>query len=287
MPEENSTQSGWSNGTGSNSSGPGSASRSSHSTASGSASRSGVGTWTTAVTVGRPARISATSARRSMSLLAVAVAGDRQQHLGFDLRRSGRSRCGRRTRARTRPRSRRGSRWPGTPPASRGCSAGRRRPGRRGRPQPLQARRARATCSRSSPKVSSKGARVCERASTATSRDVVVGAEHVLGVVEARAREPLGARHLARAEHALVGRVRAHAEEVPQRAPEALEVGHRPREQLVVAGEVAAARVAQPLEIAPELGGLAHVGGRRPHHRSGRRPRLVAGHSLWHIGKFF
>ena len=52
--------------------------------------------------------------------------------------------------------------------------------------------------------------------------DVLVAADHVLGAVDQGAREPLGAGHLPRAEHALVRRVRADLEEVPDRAPEAL-----------------------------------------------------------------
>ena len=74
---------------------------------------------------------------------------------------------------------------------------------------------------------------------------VVVAAEHVLGEVQPRAREPLRARHLPRAEHALVRRVRADLEEVPERRPEALEVGDRPAPERVVVREVeAAARAA-------------------------------------------
>ena len=83
--------------------------------------------------------------------------------------RSGRSRCGGRTPARRSPRSRPGSPWPRN--ATRvsgmlGRYATTRSPG----PIPRRCRpaRARATCSRSSPKVRSKSSRVCDRASTAT-----------------------------------------------------------------------------------------------------------------------
>ena len=105
---------------------------------------------------------------------------------------------------------------------------------------------------------------------------VLVGPQRVLGVVQPRAGEPLGAGHLARAEHALVGRVRAHAEEVPDRAPEALEVVDRPSPQRVVVGEVAPALVAQPVQVAPDLGRLAHVRGRGPEHVAdhGRHVRM-------------
>ena len=94
--------------------------------------------------------------------------------------------------------------------------------------------------------------------------DVLVPAEHVLGVVQPRAREPLGAGHLARSEHPLVGCVRADLVEVPDRRPERLEIGDRPAPELLVAGEVEAALAAQPLEIAAELEALARVRGRLP-----------------------
>jgi hypothetical protein len=89
-------------------------------------------------------------------------------------------------------------------------------------------------------------------------------AEHVLGVVEARAGEP------ARAGHGVVGQDtigpgrRADAIEVPDRAPEALEIVDRPAPQRVVVVEAPPALVAQPVEEPPELGGFADVGGRRP-----------------------
>ena len=71
--------------------------------------------------------------------------------------------------------------------------------------------------------------------------DVLVSAEHVLGVVQPSSREPLGAGHLARAEHPLVGCMRANVVEVPDRRPERLEIGDRPAPGLLVAGEVEAA----------------------------------------------
>ena len=46
--------------------------------------------------------------------------------------------------------------------------------------------------------------------------EILVAADHVLCVVESRAREPLGAGHPIRPEHALVGCVRADLEEVPE-----------------------------------------------------------------------
>ena len=65
VPDENSTNSGWSNATGSNASGPGSASSSSHEIASGTTC-SPYGTCTTWRSVGRAARTVATSSRRSI-----------------------------------------------------------------------------------------------------------------------------------------------------------------------------------------------------------------------------
>ena len=61
--------------------------------------------------------------------------------------------------------------------------------------------------------------------------------EEPLGVAQRGAREPLGARHVAAAEHALVGRV--DLEPLPQRAPEPLDVLDRPAPQLVVRREPA------------------------------------------------
>ena len=71
---------------------------------------------------------------------AVAVAGDGQQHRRLDLAEPVDRPSGRRTRARRTPRPRPGWRWPGTRPRSPGCWAGRRPPGRRGRPRAAAAR---------------------------------------------------------------------------------------------------------------------------------------------------
>ena len=97
---------------------------------------------------------------------------------------------------------------------------------------------------------------------------VLVAPEHVLGVVQAGAGEPLRTGHLPRAEDPLVWRPGPDLEELPERAPEPLEVIDRPAPELVVAGMIDPAGVAEPLEVAPELGLLANVGGRRPHHLS-------------------
>ena len=106
--------------------------------------------------------------------------------------------------------------------------------------------------------------------------EILVATDHVLGVVQARAGEPLRARHLAGPEHTLVRRVRADLEEVPDRSPEALEVGDRPLPQLVVAGEVETPLVAQPLEVAAEHEPLPGVSRRRPEHLALRQRSIHA-----------
>ena len=109
--------------------------------------------------------------------------------------------------------------------------------------------------------------------------EILVAAEHVLGEVQRRAREPLRARHLARAEHPLVRGVRADAEVVPDRGPEALDVGHRPAPELVVAREVEPALETQPLDVPAHLESPAPVRRRRPdrlsldHAATARPPR--------------
>ena len=84
----------------------------------------------------------------------------------------------------------------------------------------------------------------------------ILAAEQVLGVVEPRAREPLGARHLARRQHAVVAP--RDAEEVPDRGPEALQVLDRPAPQLVIA------LVAVLAHEAGHQRALHHLGGRLP-----------------------
>ncbi len=91
---------------------------------------------------------------------------------------------------------------------------------------------------------------------------VLVAADHVLRVVQRRAGEPHRSGHRVVAQHAFVRRVRADLEEVPERAPEALEIGHRPAVKLVVAGERETALVLEPLEQPAELG--PRIRGRRP-----------------------
>ncbi len=108
--------------------------------------------------------------------------------------------------------------------------------------------------------------------------EVLVEPDHVLGVVERRAREPFRAWHRTRAEHPLGRRVRADLEEVPDRAPEALEVLDRPVPELLVVREVVPALVAQEVHVAAEPGGCACVRRRRPQHIAlSRRPHYQEG----------
>jgi len=95
--------------------------------------------------------------------------------------------------------------------------------------------------------------------------------EHVLGVVEARAREPHRPREVARREHALVRLVCLNREKVPERAPEGLELVDRPAPELVVAGEVERPLALQPAEVTRKLRVLARIRRRRPEDVSLRR----------------
>jgi hypothetical protein len=92
----------------------------------------------------------------------------------------------------------------------------------------------------------------------------VLAAEQVVGVADVGAGEPLGARHRPRAEHAVVAAL--DAEELPHRAPEALEVVHGPPPQRLVGVEAALAHE-------PGHDGPFHQGGRRlPQQRRHRAP---------------
>ena len=105
-------------------------------------------------------------------------------------------------------------------------------------PRSASTRRARATWSRSSPQVSSTSGRAWERAWTATAS--VVGAraaQRVLGVVEQGAREPAWLRASRRsARTAVRWPWSVTSKNVPDRRPEALQVGHRPAPERLVVG---------------------------------------------------
>ena len=216
--------------------------------------------------VGRPARISATCSRRSTGAVAVGVAADREQHLGLDLAEARQHAARAELRRARRPRR----------PEAGGGQEGDERLGdvRQVGDDAVAGADAEAPQPRARPRdlVAQLAEGQLDRLARLRARDdghpvgVLVGPQRVLGVVQARAREPLGAGHLRARQDALVGRVRAHAEEVPDRAPEALEVVDRPAPQRVVVREVASALVAQPVQVAPDLGRLAHVRGRGPEH---------------------
>ena len=167
---------------------------------------------------------------------------------------AGRGRCAARTRKRRWPRSRRGSRWRGRPRASPGCSGGTRRLSRRGRHRVAAgrpaaeppARAARRRSARTGPaSASARGQRSCRRPRPAPPRAL-------RNSVQRRGTTPPPGM-ASDAEHPLVRRVRPHLEEVPQRAPEALEVGDRPAVGGVVVGECESALRLQPVEVATDL----------------------------------
>ncbi len=79
-------------------------------------------------------------------------------------------------------------------------------------------------------------------------------AERLVGDVQPRAGKPLRPGHRTPAEHALVRHRGADVEEVPDRAPEALEVGDRPAPQRLVVGERQAALAFEPRQERRDAG---------------------------------
>ena len=152
--------------------------------------------------------------------------------------RSGRRRCARRSPASSSTTPRRGSRWRGRRRSSRGCSACRRRRDRRARrPSRLQAGGdAGGLLAQLVPRPLPEVAQLRGVADRhAVARPV---AEDVLRVGDLGAREPLGARHRRVGEHLLVAPL--DVEELPDRAPEGLEVLGRPAPQRGVVVEARA-----------------------------------------------
>src|SRR3954453_18510723 len=100
-------------------------------------------------------------------------------------------------------------------------------------------------------------------------RHVAVGtaAEDVLRIAEPCAREPMGSRHLASGEHALVRLARLDLEELPDRRPELLELVDRPLPQLGVAIEAEPAYLVEPLAVARDRRGRDPLGARLPDDR--------------------
>ena len=101
---------------------------------------------------------------------------------------------------------------------------------------------------------------------------ILLEADQVLGVVETRAGEPLRAGHRRIGEHAVVRR-RADPVELPQVAPEALEIVNRPAIQAFVLAELAAALVPQPVHETADLRRIPPVRGRRPQDVTDHRQR--------------
>ena len=222
---------------------------SSHATASGSVVRPRYGTWTTCRATAGP-RGSRRPARAGRPrLLAVAVAVDGEQHGRLELAEPVDHAARRRTPARRSPRPRRGSRSRGTRRASRGCSAGTRRRGRRGRRRAAAARRARA-----------RPGRAARRRSARTGRGTASGRRPRLrrcprrGRACARrssaARPGTTRRRASRASRARARTAcRARISKKSQiEAQKRLEVGHRPAPELLVRLARAADRRRVPRE---------------------------------------
>src|SRR4051794_5909534 len=100
-------------------------------------------------------------------------------------------------------------------------------------------------------------------------RDAAVwsAAEDVLRVAEPRPRKPVGSRHLARGENALVRLARVDLEELPDRRPEVLELVHRPLPHVAVVPERQAARLVEPFAVARDRRRGDPLRARRPDDR--------------------
>jgi len=79
-------------------------------------------------------------------------------------------------------------------------------------------------------------------------------AQHVLGIVEARAGKPFRSRHLAATQGLAAGCGRLDVEEVPHGAPEPLEIVHRPGMQGIVVRKIKLPLAFQPAHEAREFG---------------------------------
>ncbi len=100
-------------------------------------------------------------------------------------------------------------------------------------------------------------------------------AQRLARVVDLGARKPLGAGHGVALQHGRVRRGRLQRVVVPDALPEGVQVGHRPAPQRVVAVELQAVALAQPVLVQADLGdegrGMAHD---RPRYaRAAREPR--------------
>ena len=196
--------------------------------------------------------------------VAVAIAGDREQHRGLELPKA--------VEHAARPELR-GARRPDRAEAGRGEEAHERLGDvRHIRGDPVAAPDAEPLEARPGARdlIAQVAEREVERGTGLRARedgdlvDVLVTTDRVCGVVELRAGKPDGARHVVGGEHPLVRRVRPDLEEVPERRPEALEVVDRPPVERAVVREGEAALAFQPVEVAPDLRTPPRIGRRRP-----------------------
>ncbi len=93
---------------------------------------------------------------------------------------------------------------------------------------------------------------------------VVLAGEDVLRVIDLRAGEPPGAGHLVAREDALGLAIRLHVEELPDRGPEPLEVVDRPPPERVVAVEGESPLGLEPAHVFGHARSLDQLGRRRP-----------------------
>ena len=165
--------------------------------------------------------------------VAEAVPADRQQHRGLELREAVDDAARRRARARSSPRPRRGSPSPRTRSASRGCSAGRRRRGRPGGRRAAGARPVRAPPARGSRQTRARaGSRVWECATIAVSSASSSWPSRCSAKFSRAPGNQVAPGIASEARTVLYGRVGLDLEELPDRRPETGEVVDRPAPQL-------------------------------------------------------
>src|SRR5579864_1574487 len=106
---------------------------------------------------------------------------------------------------------------------------------------------------------------------------LVPAAQRVLRIVDLRPGKPGRTGKPAIGEHAGIRVVRPDIEELPDRGPEPLQIGHRPAPQLFVGVERPPPPGFAPGEVLRDGGARATLGRRLPQHRAfPYRPRLVA-----------
>ena len=82
---------------------------------------------------------------------------------------------------------------------------------------------------------------------------IVAPGERVLRVIQLGAREPRRTGHRVAREDALVASARSDLEEVPDRGPEGVEVGHRPAPEVLIGAEAQTALACEPLHVARDV----------------------------------